>query len=409
MATSNIIMAATTNPLPKSTSWDFTGQAVFYYQTTDGNGRESLFQADTNKPGFAKGATGLQLLAINRDIIDGIGAGIELSGISDAGLFPDIIEGFVQDAGNVAAADNADSIEAASALTQAYLTYGIANTSVKIGRQRLPKSLSPFAYSEGWNVFKNTFDAGVVVNSDLQETVLVGAVVSRKNNSIGNLNTFTKLYNSKFAYMITAQNKSIDGFTLTGSYYTLPNATATGDAMAAWIDAKFKVSNISIALQGGMIGGNGVANDTTAFGAKVATTLSMFDVSLAYSTVDDGTLNIANLAGAGVKSPLYTQAILNQNTIKRDSNTVKATASMKALDGKVSAIYIHSDLGATALESLFGTGTTGAGRYQEAELLYQTTIAQNTKIFTAYIYQNDDRQGTDDSQNFVRVWVRYNF
>ena len=66
-------------------------------------------------------------------------------------------------------------------ISQAYLTYGIGNTSIKVGRQELPKSLSPFAFSEGWNVFKNTFEAALVVNTDIPDTTLVGAYVNRAN------------------------------------------------------------------------------------------------------------------------------------------------------------------------------------------------------------------------------------
>ena len=132
----------------------------------------------------------------------------------------------------------------------------------------------------------------------------------------------------------------------------------------------------------------------------------MFDASLAYSTVDDGTVDAVNF-GTGVKSPLYTQAILNQNTIRRDSDTFKVTLGAKALGGKFTGVYINSDLGDTANASVFGN-KGGAGTYQETELIYKTKIGQNTTLFAAYINQNDDRQA-DDSQNFFRVWGRYNF
>ncbi|MEA1879512.1 MAG: hypothetical protein U9N11_02540 [Campylobacterota bacterium] len=392
-----------------ASGWDFNGQAVVYYQTTDGQGNGSLFDANgAEKPGFAVAAAGLQLAAVNKDVIGGIGAGFELSGISDAGLFPDLVDGLVQNAGNGVAADDEEYVLAAGALTQAYLTYGAGNTSLKVGRQTLPKSLSPFAFSEGWNVFKNTFDAALLVNTDLPDTTLVGAYVTRRNNSVGNLNDFQQFHGSDGVMMLTAQNKSISGLTLTGSYYQLPDATAAGDATAVWGDAKFKLGGYSVAVQGGTIGGDAVPEDTTAFGAKIAGNVGMFGASVAYSSVDDGTLNIANLAGAGVKTPLYTQAVLNQNTIKRDSDTIKVAAHVKALGGKVIAAYITSDLGATAMGSVFGTGATGEGTYQEIELMYKTKIGQNTKLFAAFINQNDDRQA-DESQNFVRVWARYSF
>jgi len=393
----------TTTPIStasSTSSWNFNGQAVVYYQTEDNWGKGSLFDqgpADDNT-GTAQAAAGIQLGAVNKNLLGPIGAGFELSGISSVGLERDVVSGLVQSAaGDLTGA----------AITQAYLTAGLGNTSLKIGRQRLPKSLSPFAFSEGWNVFKNTFEAGLLVNSDIPSTTLVYAYVTRSNSTLAPLSDFSKINkNGDMVHMITAQNKSIDGLTLTGSWYLAPDMISDGnDLNALWGDAKFAIGNYSIALQGGKISPD-TLEDTTAIGAKVAATFGMFDASLAYSTVDDGTVDIVNF-GTGVKSPLYTQAILDQNTFRRDADTFKVALGAKALGGKFTGVYINCDLGDTSHASVFGH-KDGAGTYQEIELIYKTKIAQNITLFTAYINQNDDRQD-DDSQNFFRIWGKYNF
>ena len=385
----------------KKSDWDFSGQAAIYYQTVDGQGNGSLFDQGpgSSTSGWAAAAAGLQLGAINKDLGNGIGAGFELSGLSSLGLHNDVVSGLVQNAGGTS-----DGLTA-GALTQAYLTYQAGNTSFKVGRQDLPKSLSPFAYSEGWNVFKNTFDAALVVNSDIENTTLVYAYVTRHNNSVGNLNDFAKFYDTDGVHMITAQNTGIKNVTLTGSYYTLPSATPAGGADAFWLDAKVKISKAKLEMQAGTIGGSGL-EDTTGFGVKFSGKLGSFDTSFAYSSADDGSLNIANLAGGGVKSPFYTQGVLNQNAIKRDSDSFKITAATKALGGKVVFAYMSSDMGATALPSVFGTGDGGEGTYSEIELIYKRSLSENTKMFTALINQNDDRQA-DKGQNFFRIWLRY--
>ncbi len=56
--------------------------------------------------------------------------------------------------------------------------------------------------------------------------------------------------------------------------------------------------------------------ETTAFGAKITGKAGPLGVTLAYSTVDDGDIPIQNV-GTGVKTPLYTQMILNQKAIKK--------------------------------------------------------------------------------------------
>ena len=416
LATGSIVVAEGTDKTTDKTTekeaevkkteaeWKYKGQVALYYQTADAQGNGSLFDqgpADGDT-GWAKATAGFQLNATNKDLGNGIGAGFELTGVSSLGLHKHIVSGLVQNAGGTT-----DGFTSAS-LNQAYLTYAYDKTSYKLGRQELPKSLSPFAFTEGWNLFKNSFDAGLVVNSDIENTTLVYAYVMRRNNSVGNLNDFSRFYQSDAVHLITAQNTSIENLTLTGSFYQVPDATDAGDAHVYWLDGQYKNPDFTIAFQGGTIGGSAVAEDNSGYGFKVSGKLGGYKTSFAYSSADDGSLNIANLAGEGVKSPLYTQTILNQNTVKRDSDTVKFDIAMAALDGTFVFVYANSDLGDTALPSVFGTGVGGAGAYQEVEFIYKRSLGENTKLFMAYINQNDDRQ-VDENQNFFRIWARYNF
>ena len=333
-------------------AWNFTGQAVAYTQTTDKQGNRDLFGSDDT---FM--AAGVQLGATNSDIFAGIGAGVEVSGIIET---PDS-----KDQGLNAMRDSAG-------ITQGYLTYGIGATSIKLGRQLLPKSLSPFAFSEGWQIFKNTFDAGLLVNSSLPNTTLVYAYVVNANRSVGPaLENWDRINPSDAVHMVTAQNKSIDNLTLTGSWYYAPDMEANigvlggGDINVLWGDATYKANAFTVAIQGGQVDPDTLAS-TSAFGAKIAGKLGMFGLSAAYSSVDDGAVPIHNL-GTGVKTPLYTQAILNQNAIKIDSDTVKVAANVKGLGGKWTAYYLSADMGAKAQSSVFGQGNGGAGVGHECQ------------------------------------------
>jgi hypothetical protein len=154
--------------------WEFSGQAVAYTQTKDNYGNGDLFAGDSTS-----GALGLQLGAVNKDIFWGFGAGMELSALAN---------GY-----NNGYSNSNFGLQDHEAITQAYLTYGLGNTILKVGRQQLPKALSPFAFTEGWQIFKNSFDAALVVNTDLPDTTLVYAAVSKSNSSVGDLNNFTKI------------------------------------------------------------------------------------------------------------------------------------------------------------------------------------------------------------------------
>jgi hypothetical protein len=359
------------------------------------------------------------------------GYGLEYSVADTLGLENDVVAGMVQSMykGDLTSAG----------ITQAYLTYGIGNTSVKVGRQALPKALSPFAFSEGWNVFKNSFEAALIVNTDITDTTLVGAYVWRSNSSLGNLNDFTDLsvldkgapgvaVADNGVYMLTAQNKSIDKLTLTGTWYIAPEMVlGLDDANVLWADAKYgfgeDMYGLVLGVQGGtvMLDTDGL-DDTTAWGAKIGGNFDLFDASIAYSSVDDGTVSIENF-GTNVKTPLYTQMIFNQNTIKRDSDTVVVRAGIKGLGGKFGIAYAYSDLGATALGAVTGKAG-GEGEYSELDITYKVKVwNDSTTLFAGYVYQDDDRmdgftisddEGNvvstfDGSQNMLRFWGRYNF
>ncbi len=154
-------------------AWNFTGEAVAFMQTRDALGGDQngdLFGGSTTA-----GSLGLQLGATNDDVFAGIGFGAKVAAIeigSDTGF-----------------SSTNFGTQRGHALTQLYLTYGFEsiNTSVKVGRQTLPKSLSPFAFSENWQQFENTFEAALVVNSSLPDTTLVYAFVTRGNGSVSDL------------------------------------------------------------------------------------------------------------------------------------------------------------------------------------------------------------------------------
>ena len=73
------------------------------------------------------------------------------------------------------------------------------------------------------------------------------------------------------AFMLTAQNKSVEGLTLTGTFYSAADVPAAGDTTIVWGDAKFKISDFTVALQGGQIDPDNL-EATTAFGAKLVET-----------------------------------------------------------------------------------------------------------------------------------------
>jgi len=363
------------------------GQAVVYYQTLD-KGDISYF----DKEG-ARANAAIQL-NLNSDLGNGFGIGVQGTALNTFGLEKNLVDNVMQSGGGDLG--NAGDYEA---ITKAYLTKQIAKTTLKLGRQELPKSLSPLAFSEGWNVTKNTFDALVAINSDIPDTTLVGAFVSRTNgNGLANdMSSFGDLAGGaaeKGAYMLTVANKSAANVPVTLSYYQLPSTELT----AVWADVQAKnLGPVGVGLQGGTVmnGATG-GNDTTAMGVKVSGKAGPASLSLAYSTVDDGDVPIHNV-GTGVKTPLYTQMILNQKSIKKDADTVVLKGVVPVGPGKLIAQYGMT----TANEK----NLNGENDYNELDVIYKFK-ALGANMLAAYVMA--DLDGADKA-NVLRVWTRYNF
>ena len=451
----------------ETSNWVWGGTAKVYYQTMDhenfvlGNGKVVGNSNDFFDRRSSAADAGLQLRVANKDVIGGFGFGAEVTGLSTLNLVNSgVVTASMQSIGlPLNNLDDADDLLSGAWVSQAYLTYGLGNTSFKVGRQELPKSLSPFAFSEGWNVFKNTFEAALIVNTDITDTTLVGAYVNRANGvlsyagSIVAITAGTKANHGagdfsdwrnvgdNGTYMLTAQNKSIAGLTATGSFYYAPsfakngiissnnsylsglagvdlsNGTgASSDAMVLWGDLAYNNADfpVTAAVQGGMIDAdNNIDLDkTTAWGAKIGGKIAGFALSAAYTSVNIDTdvataLTVTNF-GTAVKSPLYTQQVLNQVFIDGhfgDSKTWQIKGVYKGLGGKFVAQYASSDL------------ETKADDYAEFDFIYATKFnTQYGDLGLKAMWMNQSFPGPvagfeskDDSNNVLRLIASYDF
>jgi len=459
-------------PVVEETSnWEWSGTAKVYYQTMDHqnfayshvlpDGAMGLPGQNGPTTGVVTGGdndmfdrrssaadAGIQLRVANKDLIAGFGFGAELTALSTLNLVEfGVVTGSMQSVGLPANnMDDADDVLSGAWVSQAYLTYGFGNTSFKVGRQELPKSLSPFAFSEGWNIFKNTFEAALVVNTDLPDTTLVGAYVNRSNGSLsyagsivaitahparlvgavtgnpvsvpnylmrGDLSDWENV-GEDGTYMITAQNKSIDGLTATGSWYYAPsfakgigNNGADVDVNALWGDLTYGAPDmygLVAGLQGGYIDASDLNFDsTTAWGVKLGGVFGDFTAAVMYTGVDvdrenKSFLTVTNF-GTGVKTPLYTQMVLNQVFIdghQGDVDTWEIKGTYKGLGGKFIAAYGSSDV-------KYNRAIDGNDHdYNEFDFIYATKF--NTQygdlgLKAMWMYQDFDWDHNTDETN----------
>ena len=370
-------------PVAEASGWDLSGHAVVYYQTM-GDDTVNLFDQE----GAAADA-GIQLKAVNNDVFAGIGMGFAVNGLSTLNLENSVVSNVMQGTGNLVAGNDIDDLTDGGWIAEAYLTYGMGNTSIKAGRQTLPRSLSPFAYSESWNVLENTFDSVLVVNTDIADTTIVGAWIYGANfNTFGvwnNITDFNALNDNDGVYMLTVQNKSIANLTLTGSYYT---AGGDADTDILWGDAAYNAGDFGVAIQGGTVD-DGSTDDMTAFGAKIDGAISGINLMAAYSSVDDGAMG--QLAG---ETSALTNTVVDQindgSFVNEDKIVVGA--NMDALGGNFAAVYADS--------------SNDDSDYTEFDLVYSTKLTNALGLTAAYVYADVDGE---DALDVVRVIANYNF
>jgi hypothetical protein len=246
----------------------FDGQAKLIYQTTDrsdlGDNTGLFEQGDTPQVGGAAfggaAAGGASLtLGASADVGAGLSLGAEIQAVSTLGLENNLVSSHMWSTADTGADVNGDgldndgvSVDSAWNATQVYIAKTMGNTTVKVGRQELD---TPLLFTEKWNVAKNTFEAAVVVNSDIPNTTLVGAYVGKHNgagqatptgaaNFGGNgrtVNVEDNLGGSAFtsfndgAYAVAAVVNPMDNLTAQAWYYRV-----TRVADAYWLQADMK-------------------------------------------------------------------------------------------------------------------------------------------------------------------------
>jgi len=425
-----------------------TGQAVIYYQTTENNGddfnpytpKSQLFDKDS-----AVANVGVQL-NLDADLKNNFTFGSQFTYLGTAGLEKNLVSGVVQQADPTPTQGGSTTSEIA--LTKIFVAKKIGNSTIKIGRQELPKSLSPLAFSESWSVFKNTFDAILAVNTDIPDTTIVGAYVAG-GTGMGDLGTATDMGvvtddagtadMDGTAYLLTVQNKSIPMTAITASYYDMAkiganvsgNAGITVGATALWADVTIAGKDMPLGLKiGGQygsimpdasLGGVPTFSDTTAYGVKVGLAPSdAFSICLAYTSVDgdDNKVNVAvKNVGTGIKTPLYTQMIGNQDAIALDGNTIMLKMAFGMGDsGTIIAQGAMTDAGKSNLNTYTdATGIAQGNDFTEWELIYKVK-AGGINWLAAYIDRslaNKDAGvtglGQADHNSIARVVARYNF
>ncbi len=376
-----IIVCLLLNMLIAKVDFDVSGEGVGYYQTTNDE-RYDLFEQEASI-----GSLGLQL-DVEAKVDNGFRIGYQETFLGTLGLEDSLLSNGRQSA-------QANEFNG-HAMTKLYLWKRFAKTTLKLGRQELSQDISPLAFSEDWNVFKNTFDAFVIKNENFKETSIVAAYII-KGNRHNDLSTFSDLSSEAqavrgAAYMLTAVNNSFKETSIKGSYYLLTDLNDQKDVSVFWFDVKSEKNALDMAFQTAYIDPSSTLSKTLLLGAKVSKEYDTFALSLAYSTVSSGGLSFQNLGVKG-DSALYTQMVNNQDHIVLNADAVLLKGSVKLPRGELTVQY-----GTTKDNSALQND------FSEFDVVYKFDWL-TTKMFVGYIGQKTDVRSDDT----IRFWSRYSF
>ncbi len=365
-----------------------SGDAKLFYTTQD-DGDNSLF----SKEGAAgQAALGL---GVSADLTSGISAGTHLTALSTLGLQGQLVDAVWVDT---------NGVDDYFWFDEAWLVGTAGKTTLKAGRMALD---TPLVFTETWSIAKNTFEAAVLINTDLPGTTLVGAYVGGQNggtvlapasiapvNANGTTN-FSQFYNG--AYTVGAINNSFEPLTVQAWYYD-----ATRVIQAYWLQADLNLKGIVAGVQytGQEVQEATVADADSqdAFAVKLGYESDMFNISGAYSaTGEKGPINVgANLAASG-QSKLYTEAWWYYGIISQiDTTAFNVTATGSVADYNLGLYYTQAEVGANDLafsgatfELARSVGPVDVGLY--------------------YIYTKYDADNNGDAYNTVQAYLTYNF
>lgn len=400
-----------------------TGGAKYWYQTTatEDTAKNDMFQQETSV-GIAAVDVGA-----SADLFKGLKGKVSAIGLHSLGLE----QSFVKDIAASGAGWESDHnyYRAQIWVTEANLDYKVANTSVVLGRQALN---TPLLMTERWNASFNTFDAAMVMNSDIPYTTLVAAYVHQHNGGASAITTdgtginanvandvasasgspSTTMHNGSFygfgstynpttnrmtdgdegAYVFGAVVKPTKDLAINAWYYDIDEVTN-----AYWLDAEYKISGLFLGIQNsGMENDASAAADDAMFtAAKVGYTLDKLTLDVAYSTTatgNAGTRSITNIA-TGDKSKAYTQSVFQDGASvgTRDTNAWRFGAAYKFDALNLSA----------SLQDLEQTTSDG----MEFDLIATAKVGQYVNLTAMYIHQDVDYKTTtpDFKKDAIRL------
>lgn len=300
---------------------------------------------------------------------------------------------------NTTTAYDSDQNVDGAVLSQSYLQYTRGNTTGKIGRQYIS---TPLVAGSGSRIFKESFEAYLLTNSDLPDTTLVAGYVSKfqgRTDGNGNAPKFTNTVPAvnygtvklDGAYTLYAKNNSIEDLTLTAQYAHVDIVNASA-AKAFYASASYKLPLATISAQTYQTDTGAATNSSgSAYGIKATTSIDKLSLGAAYSTIDKKA-NIVNGLGNGADY-LYTWSWIYGGVYAADTKAYKLNAGYKATSN-------------LSLDLVYASWKTGTAK-RASETDYIATYNFNKNLSAKLLVATYDQLSSETYRS--RLYVSYKF
>lgn len=217
-----------------------------------------------------------------------------------------------------------------SVLSEAYVSYKLANTSAKMGRQFIytPLVSSAIDGKASESLIKDSFEAYVLTNTDIPDTTLMGSYIDKyqAKATSGDIGSFEQFEDG--AYTFYAKNTSIKDLTLQAQYLKV-NAIATdSDIQNLYFQADYMLAGHTLSAQYLSSTDESKASnleDAELFGLKATGPVGLGKLGyvVAYnSSTKDGEVNLGK--GSGTTDTPFTAMPVNGGGVpsRADTDTI---------------------------------------------------------------------------------------
>ncbi len=279
-------------------------------------------------------------------------------------------------------------------MSESYLQYTLANSSVKVGRQYISTKLIA---GSGSRMIKQSFEGITFVNKDIPDTTLGLAYVSKYQNRTdgnGNPGEFNKFEDG--ALTIHAQNNSVENLTLKAQYLDVNAINTNNDKNALYLEAGYDFKIFNVATQ--YIDTSDGNVDGSMFGLKASGNIGMVNLTGIYTTTgDDG--RVYGGVGSGA-DPSFAALPLHGGGVTYTKDTDTMVGILATNLAGVTLVGYYGEVHAGDKSLPYGQIDAFGGFVQ---------YALNKNFSAKIMYESADFDKFKNDDNIFRIYTSYKF